>query len=238
MSSYWLARNGQKYGPYPLEVLQQMVSAGQTVPSDSVWQEGMPNWVPLSQVVAGSPPPAADPNVPAASAYTPGSSFTPSFGYGAGAGLSPTGPTPPSLHWGLVLLFDVLTCFLFHMVWILIQSAFVSKLERRAVPILLAVLAIVAWGCQFVFQIAAGVTSARGGREPSGLVAVLSIATWVLMLVWAFYVRGVIQQYYNTVEPIHLNLSGVMTFFFSVFYFQHHFRRIAEGKRTGNLQPQ
>jgi len=58
------------------------------------------------------------------------------------------------------------------------------------------------------------------------------------MLVWAFYVRGVLQQYYNTVEPINLNLSGVMTFFFNVFYFQHHFRRIAEGKRTGQLQPQ
>jgi hypothetical protein len=50
--------------------------------------------------------------------------------------------------------------------------------------------------------------------------------------------RSSIENYYNTVEPINLRLSGVMTFFFAVYYFQHHFSRIANWKRTGYLQPQ
>ena len=39
-------------------------------------------------------------------------------------------------------------------------------------------------------------------------------------------------------EPINLRLSGVMTFFFNILYFQYHFTRIAEWKRTGMLSPQ
>jgi hypothetical protein len=50
--------------------------------------------------------------------------------------------------------------------------------------------------------------------------------------------RSSLVQYYNTVEPISLKLSGVMTFFFNIYYFQHHFSRIAEWKRTGRLTPQ
>src|ERR1700731_3401248 len=103
MSSYWLARNGQKYGPYPLEQLQQMAAAGQVASNDSVWQEGMPNWIPLAQVVS-APAAANTPQTP---------SLTPNFGYDASSGLSPTGPTPPSLHWALVLVFGILTLGLF-----------------------------------------------------------------------------------------------------------------------------
>jgi hypothetical protein len=41
--------------------------------------------------------------------------------------------------------------------------------------------------------------------------------------------------YFNTVEPIALRLSGVMTFFFGILYLQYHMTRIADWKRTGVL---
>jgi len=47
--------------------------------------------------------------------------------------------------------------------------------------------------------------------------------------------RRSLLNYYNTVEPIGLQLSPVMTFFFALFYFQYHFTRIANWKRTGVL---
>jgi len=53
-----------------------------------------------------------------------------------------------------------------------------------------------------------------------------------------FKARSLLLEYYNTVEPINLRLSGVMTFFFNILYFQYHFTRIAEWKRTGMLSPQ
>jgi hypothetical protein len=50
--------------------------------------------------------------------------------------------------------------------------------------------------------------------------------------------RQSLVTYYNMTEPIGLRLSGVMTFFFSTLYFQHHFSRIGDWKRTGILTPQ
>ena len=47
-----------------------------------------------------------------------------------------------------------------------------------------------------------------------------------------------LEDHYNTVEPINLQLNGVMTFFFGILYFQHHFSRIAQWKKSGYLQPQ
>jgi len=50
-----------------------------------------------------------------------------------------------------------------------------------------------------------------------------------------FSIRQSMVTYYNTVEPIQLQLSGVMTFFFGMLYLQYHMSRIARWKRTGVL---
>jgi hypothetical protein len=53
-----------------------------------------------------------------------------------------------------------------------------------------------------------------------------------------FQMRSDLEDYYNIGEPINLKVNGVMTFFFAIFYFQHHFSRIAQWKKSGVLQPQ
>jgi hypothetical protein len=60
----------------------------------------------------------------------------------------------------------------------------------------------------------------------------------VLFIVAEFQIKSDLEGYYNTHEPIYLRLNGVMTFFFAVWYFQHHLSRIAQWKKTGVLQPQ
>jgi hypothetical protein len=188
----------------------------------------MPNWVPLSQIVS----------VPAPSIGIQQPSFGPGFGIPQTSGLSPTGPTPPSLHWAVVMVLGLFTLGLFTIIWILVQAAFVAKLERRSGPVILAILAIISWGFQIYFSFGSMVAIARGEVPASGSLLLIELMTGVLLLIWAFYVRGILLQYYNSVEPISLRLSGVMTFFFTIFYFQHHFSRIAAGKRTGQLRPQ
>ena len=50
MADQWyVGRNGQKAGPYTTEQLRQMAAAGQLVPSDLLWKQGLETWVPLSQ---------------------------------------------------------------------------------------------------------------------------------------------------------------------------------------------
>ena len=74
--------------------------------------------------------------------------------------------------------------------------------------------------------------------NPNPLGGLFSLAAIVLWLVAAFTMRGDLEEYYNSTENINLRLSGVMTFFFAVYYFQYHFSRIARWKKTGVLEPQ
>src|SRR6185295_20053202 len=59
------------------------------------------------------------------------------------------------------------------------------------------------------------------------LFPILYIGGFVCMIMSYFKMRTSIANYYNTVEPIGLKLSPIMTFFFNILYFQYHFQRIA-----------
>jgi hypothetical protein len=41
---WYFAREGQQHGPVPLAQLQNLAAAGQLLPTDLVWHEGMPSW--------------------------------------------------------------------------------------------------------------------------------------------------------------------------------------------------
>lgn len=48
--SYHVAVNGQQYGPYDMQALQQMVQQGQINGQSMVWCQGMPAWAPAQSV--------------------------------------------------------------------------------------------------------------------------------------------------------------------------------------------
>lgn len=51
MADQWyVGRNGQKAGPYSTEQLKRMAAAGQLVPTDLLWKQGLETWVPLEKV--------------------------------------------------------------------------------------------------------------------------------------------------------------------------------------------
>ena len=67
IGEWYYARNNQQQGPVALQALQDMARSGQLQPGDLVWRDGMPNWLPASQVpelfaqqaAPAYPPPAA-----------------------------------------------------------------------------------------------------------------------------------------------------------------------------------
>jgi hypothetical protein len=65
-------RDNQQLGPYTLDQVNCDLAAGRLNGSDLAWHDGIPNWIPLSQIpgVAAAPPPP--PVVPAA--FTPAAS--------------------------------------------------------------------------------------------------------------------------------------------------------------------
>jgi GYF domain 2 len=46
----YIAKNGQKLGPYSVADAQNLVAAGTVNANDWTWYEGLPNWIPLKQV--------------------------------------------------------------------------------------------------------------------------------------------------------------------------------------------
>src|SRR5258708_17567761 len=230
---YYIQRQSTEYGPYTLPELQRYLAQGNILMTDLTRSEGMTDWVPVSQVIGNIPVPVQPQAIPGSTAYSgqpygvaPAPAYTPS-----------AVPNPPNLHWALVLLFGFLSCGLFWWAWMIAEAAWVRKIKPESKALLLVILALCS---SFASGFLNGINNASG--EPAvglrGIAGLRWLAGLVLIIVAVFQLRSDLEDHYNTVEPINLRLSGVMTFFFAVFYFQHHFTRINEWKKTGYLQPQ
>lgn len=42
-----IAKNGQRYGSYPLEEVNAKLASGELLPTDLAWRDGMEAWAPL-----------------------------------------------------------------------------------------------------------------------------------------------------------------------------------------------
>jgi hypothetical protein len=199
---YFIMRDGQEFGPYTLADLQRYTASGNVLLTDMTRSEGMAEWVPVSQVIGTI-------QVPATASVQ--ASTEPAVIY----------PNPPALHWGIVLLLGIITCGLFAWVWALIQASFVKKIvpESKAIVFYAVALAL--------FGISVAMNFSPDTRIFAGFANLAGAVMWVLA---AFNMRSSLEQHYNSVEPIALMLGPVMTFFFSVYYFQYHFTKINEMK--------
>ncbi len=94
----------------------------------------------------------------------------------------------------------------------------------------------------FAFVFSAWGSESRDPTVPAvvmGLIMfVVVMAGSALIIAGAFNIRSSMLQHYNSVEPINLRMSAVMTCFFNTLYIQYHFTRIAKWKETGIIYPQ
>lgn len=204
--TYQISRDGQEFGPYSLADVQRYVGTGNILLSDLARAEGSTEWLPVAQVVGT----IAVPRQPEAAAYAPLQQY----------------PDPPNLHWGLVLLFSVLTCGFFVYAWDIVQALWMRRVQPRS---------------QALFYYLAGLSLllvsivVTVSKQSGAAGSVLNIVGAIIVLIGRFNLRRSLEDHFNTVEPIGLGLSGIMTFFFGPFYFQYHFNRINAIKRAHQL---
>lgn len=139
-------------------------------------------------------------------------------------------PPPPKLHWGLVVLFSLLTLGLFYIVWLFVQSTWVRRIDPRsnATALMSVYVALVIAG--------QAMTEASGEGSGGAAVATLLILAGSVVSIFGFFsMRRSMLDHYNSTEPIGLRLSAALTFFLGTFYFQYHMARIARWKQTGTL---
>jgi hypothetical protein len=243
---YYIQRQLNEYGPYTLADLQRYVAQGSIQLTDLTRSEGMTEWMPVSQVIGDIPIPVPAGQAPgggtvyAAAGTVYGGSGTVSDGssamYGSQAVSAHGDPfIPPDFHWGLVLLIGVFTCGLFNYAWLIVEAVFVRRLKPDSKTLLFVILAVAGFVVGgFVNGVMA--VASHGQSNPFG--TLISLAAFVLYVVGVFQMKSDLEAYYNSNERINLRLSGVMVFFFNVYYFQYHFSRIAHWKKTGILTPQ
>lgn len=208
---YFVKRGEQRFGPYSLSDLQSYVQSGNVLADDLAQSEGMTEWMPVSQVLG---------NIPAATTYPAGV-----------PGATPTTQQlvdlPPNLHWSLVLILGIVTRQLFNLVWALIQANWARKLCGDNKPMVLVAM--------YPAGIIAGMLTTVFYPRSAPLGGILTIGGAIVYLVGIFSIKAAMEEYYTTTENIGLQLSGVMTFFFSTVYIQYHINSIARWKRTGVL---
>lgn len=144
-------------------------------------------------------------------------------------------PTPPEMQWWLVLLIGIF-CGFFILFWFYTQLVFVKKIDpqSKAMKMILG-----GWGLLFggviVGAILGAVVDSSLAIIPILVGMICYLGGIILAILGVFNMRASIERHYNTTENIGLKLSPVMTFFFNIYYFQYHFSRIAEWKKTGRL---
>jgi len=208
---YFVKRGDQRFGPYSLSDLQHYVQSGDVTLEDWTQSEGMQDWVPVSDVMG---------NIPALAIA----------GGGTAVAVVPEiqlVPLPPNLHWSIVLILGVLTRQLFNLVWALLQGNWARKLSGDNKPLVLV--AMYPAG-----MLAGFLTIALFQIKPLG--GLFVIAGAIIYLVGMFSIKAAMEEYYNSTENIGLQMSGVMTFFFSTVYIQYQINSIARSKRTGVLK--
>ena len=217
--TYQVLRNGQTYGPYTLEDLQRYVASGNVLPTDMAKSTGMPDWLPVSEILGSAV--VAAPVYAAAPAYPQQSALA----Y----------PDPPNIHWALELLLGFVTCYVFVVVWNLVIASWANRVQPASKALMFYIIATVlilinagsSWG------VVIAITHHPGVPPPQHLLGnLVGLAAWVMRLIARFTLRDTLEQHFNTAEPVGLRLSAVMTFFFGGIYFQYKLNEINQIKQA------
>jgi hypothetical protein len=234
---YQITRGGQTYGPYTLADLQRYVASGHVLPTDLAKSDEMAEWLPVSQILnpAGTPPPA-----PPTAPYT----AAPTTGYAASAYPAPAYPgagdqfsDPPNLHWGLVLLFDLLTCYVFQIVWNFVIAIWMKRVQRNSQAVIYYAVGYGLALFQTAFVWPTIIITLHGGTPVThpGL-QILGVISLIIRIVGHFNMKSSLEEHYNTVEPMGLRVNGILVFFFGGLYLQSQLNRVNEIKRAMRYQ--
>jgi len=209
--TYTIARNGRVFGPYSAEEVRRYLGTGNIQPGDLAQALGAEEWLPVGVLF----PPEAAPAV----AY-PG-------------GLPRLFPDPPDLPWWAVLLIGIFTGGLFFVVWGIVQSAWLRRVDAASTAVWFFVADAAVYALRvpsIVHDVLHNLYLTPMYEEPHA--RLLKWAGFALFLLTRFVFRSELLRHFNRAEPIGLRLNAFLTLIFGSLYFQWHFNRINEVKRA------
>ncbi len=242
-STIWIGQNGEKYGPYSEANVRQWMAEGKFAPDAFAWCEGMPDWVPLSRFFATAanassrrppPPPSFRPE---SGSHSDESFSAQRHGQAPFEATSRNEiPLPPSLHWGLVLFFTMITFGIFGLVWSFIQANWIRKIDSQSKVTWLLVIALICFFIGEPLYLTSLFALHHGSSGLVGLGALLLFARWILYLVAYFSMAKSIERQLAS-QGLPLAIGRITLFFFPMYYLQAQLSWLARWKSTGQTSP-
>ncbi len=205
--TYRIARNGQNIGTFSLQELRQEIAAGRVADNDLVQTEGMEEWLPIAEMFPGSQ--MLDERRP-----------------------SRLYADPPDLRWWLALIFGVLTLGAFFVIWDVVQAAWLRRVERRSLALILYSFALVLYVLNLPTQWAS-ISHALfyGPLVDTPFALWCSLGGITTRLVARFVMRNDVCRHFTLAEPIGIRLNWFLTLLLGGLYFQYHFNEVNEAKQ-------
>lgn len=255
--TYLISRNGQQYGPYTDAEVRHYLQTGNILVTDYAQPKGSTEWALVGAIFAAW----IAQNLGAASAAAPGFAANPVAGPAfSSAAASPGGgpvppagapgypgagypaasygsprplyPDPPDLPWWLALILGLVTFGFFFVIWDIVQSSWLRRVERGSSALLLYIAVAVLYlirlpGSWATVRYNLGGDSTISYSHAPGL----GLAALILIIVARFVFRRELLTHFNGAEPLNLHLNGFWTLLFGGLYFQYKFNRINRRKR-------
>jgi hypothetical protein len=235
----WLARNGEKFGPYDPGLLRQWVAEGKVTRATMAWRTGMAEWLPLDQVIdlgpaMAPPPPPFGGDLPPMSAHAGRSGFD-DLGRESVTDRRRALPSPPSMHWFAVVLLCIVTLNIFGLVWRFIQANWVKKIDASSNGVGYLVVSLVLAVVGF-FMLGMGVAAGGNGSGVAIFGRMVMFAGTIVYIVGYFAMAGSMKRALPAygASP---EIGGITLFFFPMVYMQSQLTWVEAFKRTGSSYP-
>ena len=143
----------------------------------------------------------------------------------------------------VMILLVIVTLGIYYMVWFFGRRHGLNRLDsRRKLPLWPLLMFAAYFGLQIVLAVLAGdATPAQvWGSEVAMFLSLMQLAVAILMLVQCFAIKDIIEDHAQGPDDAtehalfrpHVKLSGLMTFFFSIFYLQYAINKYVVGARS------
>jgi len=146
-------------------------------------------------------------------------------------------PAPPSLHWGWVFLFSVLSFGIFAVVWPFIQANWVRRIDPRSNATLMLGAAL---GCSFVgYALAAAGAPADDAAPPTAMERLgwLLQLAYVALFLAAYFAMAASIRRQLAAYRVPVRIGGITLLFFNTLYLQGQLSWLARWQQTGQTLP-
>ena len=141
-----------------------------------------------------------------------------------------------------MVLLVIVTLGVYYMVWFFRRRPGLNRLDsRRKLPLWPLLMFAAYFGLQVVLAVLAGDATPEQvwGSEVAMFLSLMQLAVAILMLVQCFAIKDIIEDHAQGPDGAtehalfrpHVKLSGLMTFFFSIFYLQYAINKYVVGAR-------